>query len=159
MAAPPDVTARVMTLAHLDLRPTHRPPALWRVVVATVVAVGLSLAADAALAAIGIRVFPSTRGYSHFRFEDYARLTVVGIIIAAAAWPVIARISSAPRWLYLRLAVLVSAVLLLPDLYIWHQGQPIRAVAVLMCMHVAIGLITYNAMVRLAPVRSGATQP
>jgi hypothetical protein len=42
--------------------------------------------------------------------------------------------------------------LLLPDIYILEQGQPARAVAVLMCMHVAIGLVTYNALVRLAPV-------
>jgi len=34
------------------------------------------------------------------------------------------------------------------------QGQPAKAVAVLMCMHVAIALVTYNALVRLAPVRA-----
>ena len=44
-------------------------------------------------------------------------------------------------------------VLLLPDLYILHQGQPARAVAVLMLMHLAIGLITYNVLVHVAPVR------
>jgi hypothetical protein len=53
-----------------------------------------------------------------------------------------------------RLAVLVTAVLLLPDVYIWAQGQPAKAVAVLMCMHLAIGVITYNVLVRLAPPRS-----
>jgi hypothetical protein len=158
MAAPPDVTERVMALAHLDLRPAHRTPAPWRLVLALVLAIGLSLAADAALVAIGIRLFPSTRGYTHFRFSDYARLTVVGIIIAAAAWPVVTRFSSAPRWLYLWLAVAVSAVLLLPDLYIWHQGQPIHAVAVLMCMHVAIGVLTYLSMVLVAPVRARSAQ-
>jgi hypothetical protein len=44
-------------------------------------------------------------------------------------------------------------VLLLPDVYILHQGQPARAVAVLMVMHLAIALITYNLLVHLAPVR------
>jgi hypothetical protein len=155
MAAPPDVTERVMTLARLDRRPAHRPPALWRIALALILAGGLSLAADAALVAVGIRLFPHTRGYGHFMFGDYARLTVVGIVIAAAAWPVVTRFSSDPRWVYLRLAVVVSAVLLLPDLYIWHQGQPIHAVAVLMAMHVAIGVITYTAMVRVAPPRPG----
>ena len=43
---------------------------------------------------------------------------------------------------------------MLPDVYIWHQGQPVQAVAVLMVMHVAIALITYNALVNLAPVRA-----
>lgn len=135
-----------------------------RVIAATVVAIGLSLLADAGLVAVGTRVFPSTVGYVHFRFGDYARLTVIGIVIAGCAWPVVARLTSAPRWLFVRLAVLVTAVLLLPDLYIWHQGQPARAVLVLMSMHLAIGLITYNVLVRLAPTRplrastqSGAT--
>jgi hypothetical protein len=36
--------------------------------------------------------------------------------------------SSAPRWLFFRLAILVT---LLPDLYIPDLGQPARAVAVL----------------------------
>jgi hypothetical protein len=44
-------------------------------------------------------------------------------------------------------------VLLLPDLYIWLMGQPGRAVTVLVAMHLAIGLITYNLLVGLAPVR------
>ena len=47
----------------------------------------------------------------------------------------------------------MTLVLLLPDLYIWIQGQPAHAVAVLVVMHLAIGLITYNLLVRLAPVR------
>jgi hypothetical protein len=52
--------------------------------------------------------------------------------------------------------VLVTAVLLLPDLYIWMLGQPGRAVLVLVTMHLAIALITYNVMVRVAPPRPSA---
>jgi hypothetical protein len=66
----------------------------------------------------------------------------------------VTRISSAPRWLFFRLAIVVTLVLFLPDLYILKQGQPARAVAVLMCMHLAIALVTYNALVHLAPVRA-----
>jgi len=124
------------------------------VALATVLSVALSLAADAALVAIGTRVFPSTKGYAHFEFHDYAKLTVIGVLIACAAWPIVARISSAPRWLFFRLAILVTLVLLLPDLYIWHRGQPAKAVLVLMTMHLAIALVTYNLLVHLAPVRA-----
>ena len=106
--------------------------------------------------AIGEAVFPSTKGYVHFQFSDYSKLTIIGVIIACAAWPIVTRISSAPRWLFFRLAIVVTLVLLLPDLYILHQGQPPRAVAVLMCMHLAIAVVTYNALVRLAPVRPRA---
>jgi hypothetical protein len=154
MAASPDVTERALALARIDLSPSHRPPAWWRVVVATILSVGLSLAADAALVFVATRLLPSTKGYVHFEFHDYAKLTVIGVLIACAAWPVVARISSAPRWLFFRLAIVVTLVLLLPDLYIWHQGQPRQAVLVLMAMHVAIALVTYNLLVNVAPVRA-----
>jgi len=61
------------------------------------------------------RRVPLDQGFVHFQFSDYAKLTVVGVLIACAAWPIVARVSSAPRWLFLRLAVLVTLVLLLPD--------------------------------------------
>jgi hypothetical protein len=51
------------------------------------------------------------------------------------------------------MAVLVTAVLWLPDLYILAKGQPAKAVLVLMVMHLAIGLVTYNALVHLAAAR------
>ena len=154
MAASPDVTERALALARIDLSPPHRPPAWWRVALATVLSVVLSLAADAALVFVATRLLPSTKGYVHFAFSDYAKLTVVGVLIACAAWPVVARLSSAPRWLFFRLAIAVTFVLLLPDLYIWHQGQPVQAVLVHMAMHVAIALVTYNLLVNLAPVRA-----
>jgi len=142
-----------MARLRLDFTPSCRLPGAGRLVLATALSIAASLLADAALVAIGIRVFPTTRGYVHFAFHDYARLTVIGVIIACVAWPVVARVSSAPRWLFFRLAVMVTAVLLLPDVYLLQQGQSVRAVCVLMLMHLAIGLITYNALVHLAPAR------
>jgi hypothetical protein len=100
-------------------------------------------------------MFPTTRGYGHFAFSDYAKLTVAGVIIAGLAWPIVTRITSAPRWLFLRLAVIVTVVLWLPDLMILAKGQPARAVAVLMAMHVAIAVITYGLLVGVARVSVG----
>jgi hypothetical protein len=140
-----------MSALHLDFKSPHREPSVVRLLVATVLSVGLSLAADLALVAVGTWLFPSTKGYGHFQFHDYAKLTIIGVIIACAAWPAVTRVSSAPRWLFFRLAIAVTVVLLLPDVYILHQGQPARAVAILMVMHLAIGVITYNALVRVAP--------
>lgn len=62
------------------------------------------------------------------------------------------------------MAVLVTIVLWLPDVYILIKGQPAKAVAALFVMHLTIALVTYNALVRLAPVRppyraSHRTQP
>jgi len=146
-------TRRALRLVKVDFSPLHRQPPLVLVLAASVLAVAGSLGADAALVAMGTRVFPATKGYVHFQFHDYARLTVIGVIAACAGWPIVTRISSAPRWVFLRLAVVVTLVLFLPDIYILAKGQPPRAVAVLLCMHLAIALVTYNALVRLAPVR------
>ncbi|MGH9126878.1 MAG: hypothetical protein ACRDZ8_19435 [Acidimicrobiales bacterium] len=143
-------------LARLEYLPDHRQPPTARVVAAALVAVAASLVADAIVVAIGEVVFPATKGYGHFRFADYARLTVIGVIIAAVSWPIVTRLTWAPRWAYLRLAVIVSIVLWLPDVYLLDRGQPTQAVAVLMVMHVAIALAAYNVIVRMAPV--GPTQ-
>ena len=154
MAVSPDVIDRLLAWTSVDFSANHRPPSWGRVALATVLSVVLSLAAGAALVAIGERVWPATTGYGHFQFADYAKLTVVGVLIACAAWPIVTRISSAPRWLFFRLAILVTVFLWLPDLWILLQGQSAQGVAVLMVMHLAIALITYNLLVHLAPVRN-----
>jgi Family of unknown function (DUF6069) len=144
---------RAISMSRFHPSPDHRAPAAWLVAAAIVVSAAGCLLIDALLVKLGTAIFPSTKGYVHFRFGDYGKLTVIGVIIAGVAWPVVARLTSEPRWVFVRLAVLVTAVLLLPDLYIWLQGQPGRAVLVLVAMHLAIGVITYNVLVRLAPVR------
>ena len=93
---PPDVTERALAWARIDFSPSHRPPAWWRVALATVLSIAGRWRPTPLLVAIGTRLFPSTKGYVHFQFDDYARLTVVGVLIACAAWPVVARFSSAP---------------------------------------------------------------
>jgi len=144
---------------HVDFVPADPQPTWGRLAVATVVAVAGSLAADALLVALGKAVFPSTRGFPHYQFADYAKLTVVGVLIACAGWPVVTRISSRPRWLFLRLAVAVTLVLFLPDLWIWLQGESGRGIVVLLWMHVAIALVTYNALVRIAPAGDPGRTP
>ena len=148
---------RARALGRIDLAPAHRQPTAARVVAATMVCIAGSLAADAALVAIGTAVFPSTPGYVHFQFHDDAKLTIIGVVIACLAWPLVTRISAPPRWLFFRLAILVTLALWLPDLYILVQGQPPEAVAVLMIMHLAIAVITCNCLVNLARVRREQT--
>jgi hypothetical protein len=150
----PGLLHQSMSLARVNFSPPHRAPSPPRLTAATVAAIAGSLLADAVLVVIGESFFPSTNGYSHFQFSDYAKLTVIGVLVACMAWPVVVRLSSAPRWLFARLAVLVTFVLWAPDAWILYQGQPARAVAVLFVMHLAIAVVTYNLLVRLAPPRS-----
>ncbi len=147
----------LLAVFRVDFAPEHKQPTAARVFLATIVSIAGSLSADAVLVAIGTSIFPATSDYIHFRFSDYARLTVVGVLIACVAWPVVTRISSAPRWVFFRMAILVTAVLWLPDLYILAKGQPPKAVFVLMVMHLAIALVTYNALVHFAPARRSAS--
>ena len=50
---------------------------------------------------------------------------------------------------------MITIVLFLPDLVIWHGGSPFKAVFVLIWLHVAIAIVTYNSLLRLAPVPRG----
>ena len=150
---------RAFDLVHLDFAPRHRPPSGVRVVLATLVSILGSLAADALIVIVFEAAFPSTKGYSHYQFADYAKLTVIGVLIACIAWPIVSRITSEPRWMFLRMAVLVTLVLWLPDVYILVNGQPGKAVAGLFLMHLAIAVVTYNALVQLAPVRPRRAAP
>ncbi len=145
-------TAReLLDRVHLDFVPADPQPSWARWALASVVAVVGSLAADAALVAAGKAVFPGTEHFVHFAFADYAKLTVIGVLIACVGWPVVTRVSSRPRWVFLRAAVAVTVLLLVPDLYIWLQGESGRGVLVLVGMHLAIAVVTYNALVRIAP--------
>jgi hypothetical protein len=151
--------ARAASLVHLDCAPQHRQPSAWRVLLATLASIAGSLAVDAILVVIGTTVFPSTKGFVHFQFSDYGKLTVIGVIVACVAWPITTRITSAPRWMFFRMGILVTLVLWLPDLYILYRGEPPKAVAVLMVMHLAIAVVTYNLLTRLAPVRPLGREP
>jgi hypothetical protein len=142
---------RATVLARLDLTASQPQPRYERLAVASLLAIVGSLIADAILVRVGTAVFPSIGGYGHLRFDDYAKLTVIGVMLGCAGWPVLTRISWAPRWLFARLAVLASLVLFLPDVWLLIRGQPAQAVLVLMAMHVAVMLVTYNALVRIAP--------
>ena len=154
----PSSLGRALGLVRVDLAPAHRQPSSLQVAIATVASVAGSLAVDAILVVIGEAVFPSTKGYAHFQFSDYSKLTVIGVLIACAAWPIVTRISSAPRWLFFRMAIAVTLVLWLPDLYILHMGQSVSAVAVLMVMHLAIAVVTYNCLVHIAAIRPGRSE-
>lgn len=145
---------RAFRLARVDFAPAHRQPSMPRLLAAMALSLGGSLFADALLVRFGEQFFPSTWYYPHFQFPDYSKLTVIGVIIACLAWPVVTRISSEPCWLFFRQAIAVTLVLLLPDAYLLYKGQNPQAVGVLVIMHLVIALITYNCLVHLAKVRT-----
>lgn len=137
----------------LDLPRGRRQPGVGRFLVAAVVAIIGSLAACAAIVAVGITVFPATAGYDHFRFLDYAKLTVPGVGAAALAWPLVTLFSSQARRLFAWLTVVVTLGGIAPDAWILYRGAPPEAVLVLVFMHLALAAVTYPTMVYVAPQR------
>ena len=149
-----------LRVARIDGRGCRPGPAAPALVAATVLALAASLAVDAVVVLGATRVFVGTRGYGHFHVSDYGTVTAIGVVVAAAAWPVVIRVSWAPRWLYLRLAVAVTVVSLLPDVWLLVGGAPGEAVATLMVLHLAVAVVTYSVVVRVAPAgRTPARSP
>jgi hypothetical protein len=140
----------------LDFPAGRMQPSLWRFLLATIVAVVGSLAVCAVLVIVGTAVFPSTVGYAHFAFADYSRLTIIGVLVACAAWPIVTLASSKGARLFLWLAVIVTIVSLAPDAWILYNGQSAEGVLVLAVMHIAIAFVTYPALVKIAPQRRAA---
>jgi hypothetical protein len=116
-----------------------------------VVAVFGGLLVCFALARLVTSADPSIASYGHFQFSDYSRLTIIGVIAACIGWPIVTLLSTTARRLYLWAAILVVVVSLAPDLWILHLGQPVVGVATLALMHIGLGLVTYPAMVFIAP--------
>jgi len=117
-------------------------------------AAALSLAADVVLVAIGRAAFTVPASFGKFAFGTYALLTALGVAGATLAWDAVTRLNSRPNWLLIRLAALVTALLLIPDfLLLGTPGNPTGPVVILMLMHLAIAVVTYTALIKVAPVR------
>jgi Family of unknown function (DUF6069) len=145
-------------ILRLDLPRGSAQPSAARWIVATVLAVGASLLACFGLARLAIAWDPALAGYGHFQFGDYARLTIIGVLGACIGWPLLSWFSSRARRLYFWLAIVVTVVSLAPDAWILHLGQPAAGVVTLVVMHLALAVITFPAMVVLAPQRTTATR-
>jgi hypothetical protein len=127
------------------------------VVAAGLAAAATSLAADVVLATIGRAAFTVPPSFGKFAFGAYALLTVLGVAGATVTWALLTRLTLRPKWLLTRLAALVAALLLIPDFLLpGTPGNPAGPVAILMLMHVALAAITYTALTKTAPPRSGS---
>lgn len=149
---------RALARARVDLTPATEPPTGRRMIVVSALSIVASVGIDAAIVKIATVLYPAIRGYSHFRITDYGALTAIGVIAACAAWSTVVRISSSPRWLFFRLAIIVMTFLWLPDLWLLAKHEPTKGVFALMAMHLAVALVTYNFLVHFATVRFDAIE-
>ncbi|MFY9783515.1 MAG: hypothetical protein WAK12_08300, partial [Acidimicrobiales bacterium] len=147
---PSSLIERTLAWWHVDLKPSSERPSAIRIVIVAILAALGSVGVNALLVALVTYLNPPLTSYAHFQLDDYGTLTVIGVLAASAAWDVVLRISSSPRWLLLRMAVLVTVVLWIPDVYLFTKHEPSAGVVTLMIMHLAVALVTYNALVRFA---------
>lgn len=152
IAIPPSAR-RIASALRADLPGPAGTPRLLRFLAATVAAVVLSLLACAVVAAATKSLVPAVAGYEHLQVQDWAKLTVIGIVLASLGWPVAGLLWSRARRPFLLLTVLVTVVSFVPDLWILRQGQPAGGVLALAVMHVAVAVVTYPALVLIAPQR------
>jgi hypothetical protein len=127
------------------------------VALVTAFAASASVAVNFALVHLATAFDPTLQHYSHFRFSDYATLTIVGVLCAGVAWYFATRYFASPRHTFFRAALVSMMVLWLPDVWLFLKHEPARAVSYLVVMHLAIALITYNSLVFAAPARRDAT--
>lgn len=147
-ATPPHSTVSEVT----PTTTTHSAPSGSRVAIVTSVAAVASVLANAALVWMAETLDASLESYSHFRLYDYGSLTVVGVACAGGAWFFVARHVASPRATFFRIALWVTVVLWLPDVWLLLKHEPTRAVIFLIIMHVIVALITYNLLVFVAPM-------
>jgi hypothetical protein len=151
------LTARAQALTNLDFQRLSHLPSLPRIALAGVASIVATLVADAVLVAIGRAVFDPPGWFGPFHFGSYAPLTVLGVVGATVGWAILVQVSSRPRWVLWRAAIVVTVVLLIPD-FVILPSNPTGGVVTLMVMHITIAVVTYWALLSIAPA-SGMPVP
>ncbi|WP_405061680.1 DUF6069 family protein [Kribbella sp. NBC_01505] len=130
-----------------------RSPHPGRLAGAAVLAIVVASLGNTLLALIGKAAFSVPDDFKGFQPVAYVSLTFFGIVGASVAWSVIAAKAAKPVDLLRRLAVIVVPVSMLADIALLVTGQSPAGVAVLIVMHVVVGLAAYFSLTRIAPAR------
>ena len=123
--------------------------------VATVAAAIVAVCLDAGVAAIA-HALGVSEGFDPLHFASYAGLTVVGVLVAAAAWATIRSRSTKPRSILGRLVPIIVLVSLVPDVILGLSKQEAHTtwggVIALIVMHFAVAAAAVPAFVLSMPV-------
>ncbi|NEA35732.1 DUF6069 family protein [Streptomyces sp. SID13031] len=130
-----------------------RSPHPGKLACAAVLAIVVASLGNALLALIGKSAFSVPGDFKGFQPGAYIFLTVISIVGASVAWSAIAAKAAKPVALLRKLAVIIVPVSMLADVALLVTGQSPAGVAVLLVMHVVVGLAAYFALTRIAPPR------
>ncbi|MFI5730845.1 DUF6069 family protein [Kribbella sp. NPDC051587] len=130
-----------------------RSAGLGRLMGAGVLAVVVASLVNTLLALVGQGVLGVPDDFKGFQPAAYVSLTFFGIAGASVAWALISARAARPVGLLRRLALIIVPVSMLADLALLLTGQSPAGVAVLVVMHVVVGLSAYLSLTRIAPPR------
>ena len=128
-----------------------------RIVLATAIALVLSVSADLGIEAFARQAFAVSPDFEPFQ-GTVAPYTAAGVVLAGLAFAVLRQFARDAARVYVRVAVVVLVLSWIPDvalLLINEPGATVPAVASLMVMHTVAAAIVVTLLVRIAaPARS-----
>jgi hypothetical protein len=155
---PGPVVRRIQGLARLDLRPLKPLPSFGRIALAGLLSGVASVVACVILSEAGKTALSPPASFDKFNFPGYVVLTVLGVAAATVGWAILVRMTSQPRWCLEVAAVLVTIVLLVPDVAILPHN-PTSDVIVLMVEHIVVAVITTALLLVVSPPGRWAGSP
>jgi Family of unknown function (DUF6069) len=130
---------------------SDRPVRAGTVIAGLLLAIVLSILADALVAAVA-HALGAPQQLPGLTLPMYGLFTTVGILVGTAVWAVIRRWAARPAAI-LRWLVPVAIVLtLIPDVLVGRMGVPAVGVAALMAMHVVVAVISVPTLARILPL-------
>jgi hypothetical protein len=119
-----------------------------------VVAFGLAVALDSAIAAIA-HANGASHAFQPLQFPSYTMLTGIGMVAGAAGWAAVRAKAAQPRRLLSGLVPIILVLSFVPDVLVGAgtmAGASWGAVAALMVMHVAVATVLITTLLRVLPV-------
>jgi hypothetical protein len=83
----------------------------------------------------------------------YVFLTALGVLAGAVGWGIVRRLSQNPERLLRRLVPSVVVISLVPDFFLFDEGE-VAGVVALLVMHLAVAVIAVQAYRRVMPLGS-----
>ncbi|HEX6342572.1 DUF6069 family protein [Umezawaea sp.] len=122
------------------------------VVGGVVLAALASVAVNSVIATIASSALPPGGTRMGLELQEYASLTVVGILLGALAWFLVRRHADNPRAVLRYLVPAAVLLSLVPDFGILMTGVPLLNALALVAMHLAVAAITVPTLAKVLPL-------
>ena len=132
---------------------TRQPAvAIDRVVIGVVLASLVSIALNAAIAALTSAALPAEGFRKGLELKEYAPLTVAGILIGTLVWQLVRRRARDPRAVLRVLVPVAVVVSFVPDFGILAAGATLLNSLALIAMHLVVAVVTVPILARVLPL-------